>query len=289
MAGSGISLDTVGPDGPMRSANQLKKDLCKLTGISTDRSLQQAYSLLEDDEKLKEITLHYQTKIVGPTVRALCHIPWRRIYTLNVDNAFERYSQDVSKERLLDSDRVQSMNFSDDYQDRSPDTIQSIIHLHGFVERPDDGYVFSQSEYAKNIGRVNAWMATLTQLLRAEPFIVTGTTLEEPDVIYYLEQRPTGNHTFSPEVPSILIEPYPDRLTERLCQNHDLILFEGTADTFFQDLSREFSDFVDAFTPTPNQSSFPSILNERDRIRFEETFEKVPAEWLDWMALRSFC
>lgn len=278
MAGSGISLDTVGPDGAMRSANRLRLDLCGIVGISTDRTLQQAYSLLDDQDVKSQITNHYKTITVGKTAATICEIPWRRIYTLNVDNSLAHYANTVCNDRLLDSNRVQVINYNDDYRDPNPETVMSIVHLHGSVARPEDGYVFSQSEYAKNVSRPNSWMSTLTQLLRSEPFIVAGTTLEESDVTYYLEQRPTGNHVFMPEVPSILIEPYPDRLTERLCENHDFILFEGTAIEFFDTLSTEFANFVSPFAPSSPTSITPSILNERDRIRFDETFEKVPVD-----------
>jgi hypothetical protein len=278
MAGSGISLDTVGPDGAMRSANRLRLDLCGIVGISTDRTLQQAYSLLDDQDVKSQITNHYKTITVGKTAATICEIPWRRIYTLNVDNSLAHYANTVCNDRLLDRNRVQVINYNDDYRDPNPETVMSIVHLHGSVTRPEDGYVFSQSEYAKNVSRPNSWMSTLTQLLRSEPFIVAGTTLEESDVTYYLEQRPTGNHVFMPEVPSILIEPYPDRLTERLCENHDFILFEGTAIEFFDTLSAEFANFVSPFAPSSPTNITPSILNERDRIRFDETFEQVPVD-----------
>lgn len=277
MTGSGVSLDTVGLNGTMRTASKLNSDLCELTKIASNRMLQQAYSLLEPAEVYSEITQHYTTVKPGATIRALAHVPWRRVYTLNVDNAFEAYVADLFKDRLIDSARSQVFNFSDDYRDTLPDTIQSIVHLHGTVERPGDGYVFSQSEYAKNISRPNSWMTTLTQLMRAEPFIVAGTTLDEADVTFYLQQRPAENHVFVPESPSILIEPFPDRLTERLCQNHDFVLFDGTCLSFIDAISAEFGTLNDAFALRHADAGLPQTIKEVDRIRFEETFERVPS------------
>lgn len=277
MVGSGVSLDSTGLTGAMRSASQLNTDLCKLTDLPPHKTLQQAYSLLEPDQKRAEITEHYQTKVPGSTIGALSQVPWRRIYTLNVDNAFEVQTRLTLRDRLLDISRLQVVNYVDDYQDTQPDTIHSVVHLHGSVERPDDGYVFSYTEYSQNISRPNSWMSTLTQLLRSEPFIVAGTTLDEVDVTYYLEQRPPSNHVFNPEAPSILIEPYPDRLTRRLCESHDFVLFEGTTLEFIESLSEEFGFLSDPFSSRDHDAFVPPARSEADRIRFLETFEKVPA------------
>jgi len=187
--GSGVSLDSKGPQGDMKSASALRAALCKHLAIPETRSLQQAYSLLNPDEIESFLTDPYKCLIPGPTISKLASYPWKRVFTLNVDDCLEQAIGKLVADPASIEKQVEIKNFLDDFSDFSPLRFQSIVHLHGFVQQAANGYVFSQAEYAKNIARPNSWMLTLVQLVRGEPFIVAGTSLDEIDVTYYLEQR----------------------------------------------------------------------------------------------------
>lgn len=172
-------------------------------------------------------------------------------------------------------DQLEIKNFLDNFSDYSPLKLQSIVHLHGLITQAERGYVFSYAEYAKNIARPNSWMLTLVQLIRGEPFIVAGTSLDEIDVTYYLEHR-NSNSTRGDLAPSILVEPYPDRLTQQLCENHELCLFTGTVLDFFSTLETRFGP-APAFWNVPPPKYLASIpVENRDKIAFETSFEAVP-------------
>lgn len=118
-------------------------------------------------------------------------------------------------------------------------------------------------------------MLTLSQLIRTETFIVAGTSFDEIDVEYYLEQR--SQKTIRGDIPpSILIEPYPTKLTEMLCENHQFCLFEGTVLDLFLRLER-----IDDRLRTPwldNESDGLSglDLSESERLRFSANFHRPP-------------
>lgn len=275
LLGAGVSLDSEGSGQKLLGAGVLRDNLCDIVGIPKGKTLQQAYSLLDKDQIDLEITQKYKVDIPGRTISDISVIPWRRIYTLNVDNAVEVFSSNQIKDRGGDVDRFYCHNFVDSYHDPVPDAVNSIVHLHGTVDRPASGYVFSHQEYAKQMVRVNPWMATLSQLIKSEPFIVAGTTLDEIDVTYYLEQRNYDDIPDKHAYPSVLVEPYPDKLTEKLCSDHNLYLFRGTAIAFFEQLRDEFGDFSDPFSLPQPRDAFLAAVPEAVRLRFEESFERV--------------
>ena len=274
LTGSGTSLDSVGLDGPMKSATDLRLRLCDLNGIPSTRSLQQAYSLLEDDDVEQNITSPYTCVTPGPTVSKLVHYPWKRIFTLNVDDCLQVALRALVTPIEELHGKIESKHFLDDFSDLSPLSIQSIVNLHGLVSTSSRGYVFSHTEYAKNITRPNSWMLNLVQLIRSEPFIVTGTTLEEPDVTYYLEQRSESSARYD-MAPSILIEPFPDKLTHKLCETHQLYLFEGTTLEFFEKV--EAGDAPPVYWDIELPKYLDSLpISGWEKVAFEATFELIP-------------
>ena len=123
--------------------------------------------------------------------------------------------------------------------------------------------------------RPNSWMLTLSQLIRTDTFIAAGTTLEEIDVEYYLEQR--SQKTIRKDVPpSIFIEAYPNRLTEILCDSHEFCLFHGSIFEFFSELEK-----IDARLKSPwidkEKDGLAGLgLSQADRLKFSASFEIIP-------------
>ncbi|WP_416883026.1 SIR2 family protein [Marivita sp.] len=273
--GSGVSLDSIGPDGEMFSAGKLREELVALNSLPSNATLQKAYSALSDEQVEKHITHHYTCTENGPTITRLANQPWRRVYSLNVDNCFESAFGSVIEANEFSPTSIETLNFDDSFVELLADKRASIIHLHGWVEQTQSGYVFSQNEYAKAMTRPNSWMLTLSQLIRTETFIVAGTSFDEIDVEYYLEQR--SQKTVRGDVPpSVLIEPYPNKLTEMLCENHQFCLFEGTVLDFFSRL-----EAIDDRLRMPwrnNESDGLSGLDlpESERLRFSSNFHRPP-------------
>ena len=275
LIGSGVNLDSSGKTEKIKSVQDFRDIIADYVTLPKTKTLQQVYSVLTKEEQIDFISKYFECVNVGLTIQKLAEYSWRRIYTFNVDDCFEKALEEIDGGSLKLFEDYQIFNFSDSYSDTNETILQSIVHLHGYVRRPDDGYVFSRQEYAKLMSIMNPWMATLSQIIKTEPFIISGTTLDEYDVEYYLSQR---NQVFSRSdtPPSILIEPFPDKLTEKLCKDHDLILFDGYTEGFFNEIQK-----VGGKAPTywlrANDDGLGSLsLSNRDRTTFGLSFISVP-------------
>ncbi|NWG52885.1 MAG: SIR2 family protein [Hydrogenophilaceae bacterium] len=236
LLGSGISLDSHvlrnGKAVPIPSAKQLRDELCQEKKVHAGSSLQRVYQLLSSDEVRSLITPRFRNSVPGPTASLIASFNWRRIFTLNVDDALEAA---LRKDKRKPKFRV--FNYCDLYSEPQVGEGVPIAHLHGYAPREEDGYIFSQQEYANQIRSINAWAHNLTHFLLSEPFIVMGTTLEEIDIEYFLSFRDAvGSRTDKP--PSFLVEPFPDAATVELSRRRNLTLYEGDALTFLNELGK---------------------------------------------------
>ncbi len=148
--------------------------------------------------------------------------------------------------------------------------------MHGFTREPEKGYVFTASEYARVTKGLNPWMHVLSELLATEPFVISGTSLNEPDLEYYLSAR-SDSSLRTNRGPSILVEPYPDAITESLCQRHGLILVKSTLAEFLRWTTETLGH-----SPQVSQLTVPSMEGLLDRsygpdaqIEFFSSFELV--------------
>lgn len=272
LLGSGISLDSKSKYGGMEGVGDLIKRLVDFSELPTNSSLQQAYGFLSDKDVENQITDYFKCTEVGDTAQKLALQSWRRIFTLNIDDCLESSLNDYFTENSLGVQYLESVTHSDDFTENSPEKLASIVHLHGSVIEPEKGYVFSYREYAKNMVRNNSWMTILTQFIKSEPFIIAGTSISEIDVQYYLEQRTAGT-VRTDRAASILIEPYPNKLTYRLCEEHDFVLFRGTVQKFYTALEHEPAGLRPVIPHT-----YLDSLNEEEgvKLRFLSTLETVP-------------
>jgi hypothetical protein len=273
LLGSGVSLDSMDSHREsLQSASALIKKLCELKKVSVTTPLSRVALLLKPDEVDEYLTKPYSSCRPGETVKRVTGFVWRTIYSFNIDDALEAAYETSTRRRQ----RALSLNYDSNYRTPSNQSKVAIIHLHGFTREPEKGYVFSASEYARVTKGGNPWMHVLSELLATEPFIVSGTSLNEPDLEYYLSAR-SDTSLRTNRGPSILVEPYPDAITESLCQRHGLILVKST-----------FADFLHWTTetlghsPQVSQLKVPSMEGLLDRtygpdaqIEFFSSFELV--------------
>ena len=273
LLGSGVALDSVNVLGHnLPSTEKLRADLCTLTGAKADSSLQRVFSSLHADQIKPNIIERFMVAKAGPSLTPLTTFLWRRIFTLNIDDAVETlYESGRYAQRLI------SRNFSETYTESTEPTALDLIHLHGSVREPEAGFVFSLQAYAKQLTSINPWMVLLTQFMPVEPFIIAGTSLSESDVEYYLAQR-SGTTTRAERAPSILVEPYPDAVTKIDCDRYGLILFEGTFNDLLQYLDKEIPERPTPIELVPRKlrDLFAPKIPEHMALSFSADFELVP-------------
>lgn len=235
--GAGVNFGgklRTGEDIPL--GDQLRQQLVALKGLKANSSLARASSQLTQSEKDRYLTDAFSSCIPSPALLKLPQFFWRRVYTLNIDDALEAaYKASASLQA------AEPRSHAAPYVEANDITVLQIAHIHGWSQRPDDGYVFSLAEYAGSMGPGNPWVNVLAHTLATEPFIVAGTSLEEPDLEYFLAGR-SVHSVRTDRGPSFLIEPFPDAATERECARHGLTLYEGTFDAFLSDLLANFPD-----------------------------------------------
>lgn len=273
LLGSGVSLDSTDSHRePLQSASGLTKKLCELKKVSATTPLSRVALLLNPDEVEEHLTKPYSSCRPGETVKRVTGFVWRSIYSFNIDDALEAAYETSTRRRQ----RAQSLNYDTNYRTPSNQSKVAIIHLHGFTRESEKGYVFSASEYARVTKGGNPWMHVLSELLATEPFIVSGTSLNEPDLEYYLSAR-SDTSLRTNRGPSILVEPYPDAITESLCVRHGLILVKATLAEFLHWATETFGH-----SPQVSQLKVPSMEGLLDRaygpdaqIEFFSSFELV--------------
>jgi hypothetical protein len=250
LLGSGVSLDSTDRYGSaLKSVSTLTKELCLLKGLDSSTKLQRISLLLEPHEIDKYLTKPYSNSRPGETVKRLTSFVWRSIYTFNIDDALEAAyeSSDRSKQK------VESLNYDALFKTQPSKEHLSLVHLHGFVREPEKGYVFSTSQYAQVTRGMCAWMHVLSELIASEPFIISGTSLDESDLEFYLSGR-TSNSARANRGPSFLVEPYPNKITDIICRQHGLILVKSTLAEFLKWISERLGH-----APSVAQLTIPSL------------------------------
>lgn len=273
LLGSGVSLDSRNRFGEkLRSAERLRKDLCAQTGARESTSLQRVYSLLSDGQVKSEIIDIFSGCTPGPTLANLPHFTWKTIFTFNVDDVLEEVyaSARTSKQRLC------SLNFDSPFESSNDKADLIAVHLHGYVRKPESGFVFSATEYARVMRELNPWTHVLAETLATEPFIIAGTSLNEIDLEFYLSHRSEETPRRG-RGPSLLIEPCPDVTTHSDCRRYGLTLVQAEFDKFLEWLRSAFPappTLADLIVPDVG-TIFPASVTQRELLRYFTDFEIV--------------
>ena len=270
--GSGVSLKSRNRYGePLRGTEQLREDICKLTGAHSSTSLSRAYGLLTSKQRQSELVDKYSRCQPGEELSPLRQCLWKRIFTFNVDDVIENLYNcgDCAQE-------LKVLNYDSEFE---PDTDKSelqCVHLHGHVKEAKKGFVFSYNEYARVLQGNNPWMLLLCEVLPAESFIISGTSFNEIDLEYYSARR-TSSTPIRGRGPSLLVEPNPDAATRADCEKYNLTLVEAEFGQFLAWIDQSFPNRPSAhklLVPRVDDL-FRSMIDPAILLRFFSDFELV--------------
>lgn len=243
LLGAGVSLDSFSSPNShsyrnkkLPGAGTLTEDILALKpGVKKSSSLQRIFRTLNDAEIQDHITERFRETVPGETVKLITNFRWKRIFTLNIDDALENayHSNDASPQKPV------IVNYRDPFSEFPNKFDVPVIHLHGLATRPKDGYIFDINTYMKSVSDNNIWCHILGNIIRSEPFIVMGASLDEPDITYFISERDDKSVRID-RPPSILVEPFPDDATEVDCNDFELNLAESTAEIFLKKLDDKF-------------------------------------------------
>lgn len=138
LLGAGASIGSENNKGDLPLGDKLRQQLVALKHLKPNSSLARAYGSLSQGEIDTHITDRFANCKPGPGLLRIPAFNWRRIYTLNIDDALEA-AYSVSPGHQSPTPLTHQSQFA---EATDVDSIQ-IVHIHGWAARPEDGYVFS--------------------------------------------------------------------------------------------------------------------------------------------------
>jgi len=160
-------------------------------------------------------------------------ITWRRIYTTNIDNLFQKLYSKGNGQRL----QTIIHPAPPEERDQLFTTLQC-VHLHGHVDHKANGLTFTLDDFARHSAKPNPWYQELIDDLYRRPVLFVGTLLEEPPFQHYLELRETRDRTveeFRPK--SFLVCPRISPIRSATLKDRNIMPIEETGQEFFASLA----------------------------------------------------
>ena len=150
--------------------------------------------------------------------------PWRRIYTLNVDDLEVAVARQFELPRKL-----VSVSALSDKRPRCGDNTLEVIHLNGIAGDDPSELTFSTMQYASRLCTPDREYERLVEDLASAPFVFVGTTLDEVVLWKHVQlQRAQTDHAL-PRRHSFLISPSLTRARQTLLDAHRIHWVRGTA------------------------------------------------------------
>lgn len=233
LLGAGFTADSHSADGrKLPLGQQLKDELSEAFGLPSNHSLARLTGAIDD---LPALDRFFQSRFRNcrplSGLAPLTQYTWTRVYTFNIDDLLCRLYDSADAHQ-----RIQTTTFNRLYHQSSDPQDLVVVHLHGSVLHPEDGYIFSHQDYGGLAARESTWFKILVDEMAAYPFIIIGASLEEPDLEYYLQKRKGTSITEGQIAPSIYVDPYWDKVKERMCERLGLSKYEGTAEDFLREV-----------------------------------------------------
>lgn len=200
VTGAGFSSDARDGRGrPLPSVNDLREELWRLCfgpePVEADCSLGDVYQLAlsrhRDDlaallgERLRvdraSLPAHYQTWFAQP---------WRRVYTLNVDDLDRAASEAFPLPRP-----IRPVSAVSDEPCRPDPGRLDVVHLNGMLGDDLARLTFSWPQYGDRLSSLDAFYEDLATCWAERPVLFVGTKLEEPVLWQHVTRRRSSRST----------------------------------------------------------------------------------------------
>lgn len=230
--GAGFSAEA--SDGSGRSLPASREMVRDLWGLLFDdkppdhSSLADLYdvALLRAPDRLREYLrarLQVGNAPLPRTFASWFGAPWRRIYTLNVDDLELAVARQFELPRPL-----VSVSALGEQRGSAAANALEVVHLNGIAGDDPSQVTFSTLQYASRLCTPDREYERLIEDLRSAPFVFVGTTLDEVVLWKYL-QLERQNHSALPCRHSFLISPSLTRARKILLESHRIHWIGHTA------------------------------------------------------------
>jgi hypothetical protein len=231
--GAGFSAEARCRSGaPLPDGAQMAADLWELLfpGEEPDESsLADLYdvALVRAPDALREyVATHLKIgdEPLPASFRAWFSAPWRRIYTLNVDDL------EVAVARQFELPRpLRTVSALAAPPPEIPDAVD-VIHLNGIAGDIASQVTFSTMQYAARLAHRDRAYEHLVEDLGSAPFVFVGTKLDETVLWQHVElERRANRHEPGDRPHSFLITPSLSRARQILLESHHIHWVPATA------------------------------------------------------------
>jgi hypothetical protein len=112
-------------------------------------------------------------------------VPWRRAYTLNVDDVEQAAARRFGLPRPIRS--LSALGDPFDAADLERTDVLTFVHLNGVVHDGLRHVTFSSPQYGERLVGQDPWYAQFVRDLYAHPFVIVGTRLDEAPLWRHLQ------------------------------------------------------------------------------------------------------
>lgn len=184
-------------------------------------------ALLRAPERLRDYLgtrLQIGDTPLSPSFATWFSAPWRRIYTLNVDDL----EAAVARQFRLPRPLVSVSALAED-PPTPPANALEVVHLNGIAGDDPSQVTFSTLQYASRLCSPDREYGRLVEDLRTQPFVFVGTTLDEVVLWKHVQLERQANGNRPPRRHSFLISPSLSRARQTLLASVKIHWVRGTA------------------------------------------------------------
>ena len=276
LLGAGASSTSAKDGKPLPSSDELSRIIADAAGwVYMNEPLSTVYAAAQNILGIRLIELlEARFKHCQPSREYLtiAKYPWARIYTLNIDDAFEKALSRNSPQRI----NIRHRN------DRIVDADQlfhnlDYIKLNGSIDRTDAGFIFSPKEYGSASGHAPPWYQELAQDYFRYSFLFVGTKLNEPLFFHQIERYRLDMN--SVEAKGYVLTPTATEIEKASLESLNLIHIPGNLENFAEWLSNWFPVPLQpndlAMNANPALREMLLITNQQDRYKYAELFKHI--------------
>lgn len=224
----------------------------------------------------------YQNCRPSQSLKVLANYPWRRIYTLNIDDALEVAFRDsiYSYQQYVHNSPV--FQRPDDHE------IVQIIHLNGSIDRLEAGLIFTSDEYAEQQGKLASWYEEVARDFLSYTFLFVGTKLAEPLFQHHVDRmmRATGQRNGTAY---IVCPSFSPNRKAKLEEVQNVFCLEGTASDLVKALEHAIGQSITASQVMSGRNSAIRLLVEKlgadEVMRFAGELEALDVVHPDLMRI----
>jgi len=192
----------------------------------------------------------------------LDQINCRKIYTTNIDDVVEN---------VIGHDRLVVQNSQVKSSLRIGDKVE-YIKLHGDVNNPSAGLVFTSSEYVTSMSTSTDYrFQSLMYDVHRESIFFIGTSFNEINIDYFLAiYKNSGYGSYKGKL--VFVNPSPSLLFQSKIRKYDGVIIKKTAEDFFNDCIEVVNEQRDDRVKMSNEIAVQGIISYRS-VRESSTGE----------------